>query len=292
MTSKEPLRIAFFGTPQFAKIVLEELDQANYAPLLVVSQEDKARGRHLAVVPTEVKMWALEHSVDVLTPLSLKSDAPELDILYNSEWDLFIVAAYGQLLPKRLLQVPKYGTLNVHPSLLPKLRGASPVRSAILEDQRDAVGVSIMVLDEEMDHGPIVAQARIEPDPWPVGALMLEDLLAHEGGKLLVEAIPPYIQGEIIPEPQDHTLATFSKKIEKSMGEITLNGNPYENLRRIKALEGWPCAYFFLQKNGKPFRVKVLDAELGVDGILHITRVIPEGRGEMDFDAFMRGFKS
>jgi methionyl-tRNA formyltransferase len=289
MSKHEPLRIAFFGTPDFAVRVVKELDAARMTPLLVVTQEDKARGRHLTVVPTEMKLWAIEHGVDVITPRTLTKDAPELTILENSEWDLFVVASYGTILPEWVLEIPKHGVLNVHPSLLPKLRGASPVRSAILTDQRDAVGVSIIKLDAEMDHGPIVAQARIEPDPWPVGATMLEDLLATEGGKLLAEAIPLYISGDIIPEAQDHAKATYSKKIEKSMGEITLDGNPYENLRRIKALEGWPSAYFFVQKNGKPLRVKVLDAELGVDGALSVTKVVPEGKGEMTYPDFLRG---
>ncbi len=290
MSSKEPLRIAFFGTPEFAVRILEALDDASMTPLLVVTQEDKARGRHQVVVPTEAKLWAMEHGVDVITPRSLTED-PELAILENSEWDLFVVASYGKIIPKRLLDMPKHGVLNVHPSLLPKLRGASPVRSAILLDQRDAVGVSIMKLDEEMDHGPILAQARIEPDPWPVGAAMLEDALAREGGALLVEAIPPYVAGEIVPEEQDHSQATYSKKIEKAMGEITLDGNPHENLRRIKALEGWPCAYFFVEKRGKPYRVKIVDAELGVDGALYVTKVIPEGKGEMSYKDFLHGMK-
>ena len=202
----------------------------------------------------------MEHAVDVITPHNLVNDI-SLSILDNSEWDLFVVASYGKILPKNLLVLPKHGVLNVHPSLLPLLRGASPVRSAIMLDQRDAVGVTIMKLDEEMDHGPIIAQARIEPDPWPIGATLLEDTLAREGGALLVEAIPPYVAGEITPEEQDHSKATYSKKIEKAMGEITLDGNAHENLRRIKALEGWPCAYFFAEKNGKPLRVKIMDVE-------------------------------
>lgn len=288
---KEPLRIAFFGTPKFATAILKELDAGGFTPMLVVTGEDKPRGRHLEIVPTEVKLWAEEHDVDVITPRYLLGDDASLSLLLNSEWDLFVVAAYGNILPQHILDIPKHGVLNVHPSLLPKLRGASPVRTAILTDQKDAVGVSIMLLDAEMDHGPIVAQARIEPEVWPMGAELLEALLAEVGGQLLVEAIPPYIAGDIIPESQDHAQATYSKKIEKHMGEVDPTGNPAENLRRIKALEGWPCAYFFIEKDGKPFRVKIVDAELGVDGALHITRVVPEGKKEMDYKDFERGNK-
>jgi methionyl-tRNA formyltransferase len=290
--STTPLRIAFFGTPEFALHVVHELDGANLSPLLVVTQPDKPRGRGQDTLPTPMKLWALEHSVDVVTPSSLRGDSPELSLLHNSEWDLFVVASYGHILPKRILELPRFGVMNVHPSLLPKLRGASPVRSAILTDQRDAVGVSIILLDEEMDHGPILAQARIEPDPWPVGARALEDLLAEEGGKLLAEVIPLFVSGGITPEPQDHALATYTTKIEKPMGEIDLNGNPHENLRRIKALEGWPSAYFFVKKNGKPMRVKVVDADINVQGELVISRVIPEGKAEMEYTAFLHGLHS
>lgn len=293
MSTKEQLRIAFFGTPIFATVILDEMDAGGYTPMLVITQEDKARGRHLEVVPTEVKLWAEQHDVDVITPRGLVSGDPSLSLLFNSEWDLFVVASYGNILPQNILDIPKHGVLNVHPSLLPKLRGASPVRTAILTDQKDAVGVSIMLLDSEMDHGPIVAQARIEPEVWPMGALLLEELLAHVGGQLLVEAIPPYIVGEIIPESQDHSVATYSKKIEKHMGEVELGGNPMENLRRIKALEGWPCAYFFIKKDGKPFRVKIIDADINVDGgALEILRVIPEGKKEMDYKDFKRSYLS
>ncbi len=285
------LRIAFFGSPEFAVSVLEELSEVGFTPALVVTQPDKPKGRALELAPTPVKIWATERDIDVIEPKSLKGDDPALTQLLNSEWDLFIVAAYGLIIPKRLLELPKYKTLNVHPSLLPKLRGASPVRTAILTDQRDAVGVSIMRLDEQMDHGPILAQASLEPDPWPVGAPMLEDTLAHEGGKLLVEAIPLWIQGELPEEPQDDSQATFCDKITKAMGEIDLHGNAYENYRKILALEGWPGTYFFIQKRGKPFRVKIVEAEYGLDGELHILRVIPEGKREMSYHDFLLGVK-
>lgn len=288
---KEPLRIAFFGTSTFSTAVLEELVDANLAPLLVVTQEDKPKGRNLETAPTDAKVWAEEHGIDVITPHTLREDDVATFPLLNTEWDMFIVASYGKILPKAILDLPKHGVLNVHPSLLPKLRGASPVRTAILADQKDAVGVSIIVLDEEMDHGPILAQARIEPEVWPIGAVILEDLLAHEGGKLLVEAIPLYVAGELSPEAQDDSKATYSNKIEKSMGEVELDGNPYENLRRVKALEGWPCAYFFIKKDDKPFRVKIIDAEIGQDDTLEILRVVPEGKSEMSYKDFLRGLK-
>lgn len=284
------LRIAFFGSPDFAIAVLEELKRAGVTPALIVTQPDKPKGRSLAVTPTPAKIWAVEHEIDVIEPIKLSGDDPSLSILLNTEWDLFIVAAYGLLIPQNILAIPKHKTLNVHPSLLPKLRGASPVRTAILTNQRDAVGVSIMRLDEKMDHGPIIAQARLEPEPWPVGAIMLEDTLAHVGGELLAEALPLWIKGELPEEPQDDLAATYSEKINKAMGEVILHGNAEDNYRKIMGLEGWPGAFFFLEKNGKPYRVKITKAELGLDGELYIEKVIPEGKGEMDYKDFMRGF--
>lgn len=144
---------------------------------------------------------------------------------------------------KEILRIPKYGTLNVHPSLLPKLRGASPIISAILEDEKKT-GVTIMLVDEKMDHGPIVAQASIEIEDWPPRASMLLEMLAVEGGNLLAEVIEPFIAGEITPEEQKHDEATYTKKIQKEDGLIDLSGDPYENLRKIRAFEGWPGTHF------------------------------------------------
>ena len=180
--------------------------------------------------------------------------------------------------------------LNIHPSLLPKLRGASPVRTAILTDQKDAVGVTIMQMDEELDHGPIVAQARIEPEDWPVGALLLEELLAREGAKLLVEIYGEWMTSAITPEIQNHELSSYAPKITKLMGEINFGANPHENLRKVKALEGWPGTFFFVtREDGSQERIKIVDATIGKDGDFELTRVIPEGKREMPYADFLRG---
>lgn len=282
-----PLKIVFFGTSEFSVAVLEEMEAAGFIPAVLITQEDKPQGRNLVLTPSPAKVWAAARGIEVLEPHKL--DEKHLAPILNSEWDLFVVASYGKLIPKYILDLPRHGTLNVHPSLLPKLRGASPVRTAILEGDRSAVGISIIKLDEEMDHGPIIAQARIEPEDWPMGAILLETMLAHEGGKLLAEAIPLWISGDITPEEQDHEKATFSQKIEKSMGEIDLLGDPLSNLRKIKAFEGWPGTFFFQDRNGKKIRVKIMDAELDDEEKLRILRVIPEGKKEMDYEDFLRG---
>lgn len=282
------LRIAFFGTPEFAADILEELARAHITPSIVVAAPDAPRGRNLVMTPPEAKVWALEHDIEVLQPHTLRLDGADeaRDILYNSEWDLFIVASYGKILPQALLDLPRHGTLNVHPSLLPLYRGPSPIRSAMLDDRKDAVGVSIMLLDSGVDTGPIVAQGRVQIEEWPQ-ATILEKLLAHEGGELLAEVIPLWVKGEITPEPQDSANATHSKKLTKEMGELDLGGDPYQNFLKIQALAGWPGTYFFTERNGKRMRVKITEASYA-DDTLTIERVIPEGKKEMPYEDFLR----
>ena len=274
---KPDTSIIFFGTPRFAVYVLEELAEVSIVPAIVVTQPDRPAGRGLKVKEPPVKTWALEHGIPVIQE-SLNAKLQTL----NVSLDLFIVAAYGKILPAELLNLPAKGVLNVHPSLLPKFRGASPIESQILADERE-VGVSIMELDEEMDHGPIVAQASITPEEWPIRASMLEELLAREGGKLLAEAIPPYMEDKIIPEPQDHTKATFTKKISKEDGLIQLSDDPYSNYLKFCAYDGWPGTYFF--QNGK--RVKIADAKYE-SGAFAPLRVIPEGKKETGYQDYLR----
>lgn len=286
---KHDLRIAFFGTPTFAVAILEELKKAHILPTLIVTAPDAPRGRGLVLTPPEVKEWAEEHEIEVLQPetLRIQGKADEArDILYNSEWDLFIVASYGKIIPQALLDLPRFGALNVHPSLLPFYRGPSPIRSAILDDNKEAVGVSIMKLDAGVDTGPLLAQGRVQIEEWPQ-ASVLEALLAHEGGQLLAEVIPLWVKGEITPEPQDDAQATHSKKLTKEMGLIDLEGDPYQNFLKIQGLEGWPGTYFFKEKGGTQVRVKITEATFE-DGALTITKVIPEGKKEMAYADFLR----
>lgn len=279
--------IVFFGTEPLATGVLDELESASITPALVVTSPDAPQGRKHVLTPPHAKMWAQERGIPVLQPKTLTGD--DIAPLMNTDWNLFIVASYGKILSGSLLSLPKYGTLNVHPSLLPKLRGASPIRSAILENMRET-GVSIMLMDEEIDHGPIVAQARIELEEseWPPRATVFEALLAHAGGQLLAETIPLWLAGKITPEEQNHEKATFSQKITKEDGKINLADDPYQNLLKIRAYDGWPGTYFIHSKNGKDIRIKITDAELAEDGSLKILRVIPEGKKEMDYSDFLR----
>lgn len=281
--------IAFFGTSRFAVFVLEELVAQGIEPDVIVTTPDKPAGRGLQMAPSPVKVWAEENSIPVISPASLKENSEELSLLMNSDWELFIVASYGKIIPKTVLDLPRRGTLNVHPSLLPKFRGPSPIETQILEDERET-GVTIMLLDEEVDHGPIVAQASITPETWPLKRLLLKELLGREGGKLLAEAIPPWLKETFEPEPQDHSKATFTKKMAKEDGEISLEDDGYKNYLSFCAHEEWPGTFFFVERNGKKIRVKVIDA-IYEEGVFTPTVVVPEGKREMPYDDFLKGLR-
>jgi len=280
------LKIVFFGTTEYTIVVLDELKRAGIIPTLIVTTPDKPKGRKLISTPPPIKIWAEKESIDVVQPEQL-TDKTFLEELQNTNWDLFIVVFYGKILPKKILEIPQHGVLNVHPSLLPKFRGPSPVQTAILEDERKN-GISIILLDEEMDHGPIVAQARIEIDGWPPKENILSGILALEGGKLLAEVIPQWVAGHITSEEQDHKSATYTDIIKKEDGLIDFNDAPYENYRKIQAYDTWPGTYFFTKRNGKKIRIKIIDASFS-DGVLTIEKIIPEGKKEMKYEDFLRG---
>lgn len=284
--AKQDMKMVYFGTPHFSEYVLEELEQAGISPQLIVTTPDKPAGRGLALKSSPVRLWAEERGIDVITPETLTIEDGAAEILFNSEWDLFVVAAYGKLLPKNILDIPQKGTLNVHPSLLPKFRGPSPIESQILADAKE-VGVSVILLDEKTDHGPILAQASITPEPWPFTRVMLEDLLWHEGGKLLAEAIPQWLTGQLKTSPQDDAEATFTLKLSKEDGFIDLSEGGYTNYLKYAAYEGWPGTYFFIEKNGKKIRIKIVEATYENE-VFTPTRIVPEGKKEMLYVDFMR----
>ncbi|HYF12687.1 MAG TPA: methionyl-tRNA formyltransferase [Candidatus Paceibacterota bacterium] len=284
MSAKEPL-FTFFGTPRFAVVVLDALEERGLLPALVVTAPDKQKGRGLKLSASPVKEWALERGIDVLEPNDLK-DEQFIAELKNTEWDVFIVAAYNKILPKNIFDIPNHGTLNVHPSLLPKFRGPSPALSAILSDER-ATGVTIMQIAEKMDAGPIVAQAKVELEEsaWPPKGSLFEDLLAKEGGTLLAEILPDWIAGKIDAEEQNESLATYTRKFKDEDARINIEGDPHEQLRKIRAFDKNPRAYFL--KGIK--RVIITEAQIENDALV-IKRVIPEGKKEMSFADFLKNY--
>ena len=279
-------KFVFFGTSSFSVIILDELKKSGFVPALIVTQEDKPKGRHLILTAPPAKLWAQANNIPFIQPTSLKEPTVK-SILSTTNYELFIVASYGKIISQEIIDIPKHKTLNVHPSLLPKLRGPSPIQSAIL--QENETGVTIMRLDAKMDEGPIVAQKKIAIPQWPPYADDLEELLGHEGGKLLAETIPDWVSGKIKEKPQDSKLATYCKKIEKEDAYIDLSDNQETNLRKIRGYAGWPNAYTQFTHLGKTFRLVIKRARIE-DGKLVLERVIPEGRKEMDFGDFKHGF--
>jgi methionyl-tRNA formyltransferase len=282
-------RFVFFGTPDIAVHVLNELERAGYRPDLIVTNPDQPVGRAQTLTPPPTKVWATERGIQVVQPTHLKDEA-ELSSTFSG-YDVFIVAAYGKIIPSWLLALPAYGTLNVHPSLLPKLRGASPIRSAILEDIRET-GVTIMLMDSDLDHGPILAQEKAELDPhtWPIRGTILDTLLASQGGRLLARTLPQFLEGNIEPQAQDHTHATFCAKITKSMGELMIDplhlpvgDEAYAAYLKVCAFDGWPGTY--CMHNNR--RIKITDARLSPTGAFEILTVIPEGKREQPFSQYL-----
>ncbi|MEI6296103.1 MAG: methionyl-tRNA formyltransferase [bacterium] len=288
-TNKQP-KIVFWGTPEFAVLVLKEMDQCGILPIAVVTAPDKAKGRKMLVTPTPVKVWAEERGIPVYQPEKLK------EFTIKEEHDLFIVAAYGKIIPKNVLDSAKLGTLNVHPSLLPKWRGPSPIQSAILAGDKET-GVSVILLDEEMDHGPVLKTKSVNLENLNFDYIKLEEKLAGKGGKLLCELIQPWANGEIKPTPQDHTVATFCKKIEKSDGliesEIILSEGidlekSQEAERKVRALNPDPGTFTIFKTKDKNIRVKIIKAKI-IENRFVPEKVIPEGKKEMLWTDFLRG---
>ena len=277
------IRFAFFGTSRIAIGILDALERSGYAPALVVAAPDAPRGRGLRLAPPPAKEWASARGIPVLQP-----DEFNTNILQNIgiDWDVYIVVDYGKILPKALLDIPKCGSLNVHFSLLPRYRGASPIRSAILNDDRN-IGTSIILLVEKLDEGPVVAQKKIMSPTWPPRAAELEDLFIRESGRLLVQILPEWVAGRIEAREQNHDIATYCEKIEKKDGLLDLSDDAYKNLLKIRAYEGWPGTYAFFERNGKRIRVQILDAHVESEG-LAIDKVKPEGRKEMPYADFLR----
>lgn len=281
------MKYAFFGSADFSVFVLEELERQGKLPDLLVTTPDKPKGRKLLLSPNPAKEWALKKNIKIAEFKNLGSGAKEE--LAKEEWDVFLVAAYGKIILPDVFNIPKRQTLNIHPSLLPKYRGASPVEHQILNDEKD-VGVSLMVIDEFLDHGPVVAQKKVEISDWPSKKMELEKILAEEGAKLFVEIFPKWLSGYIQEQPQDESKATFTTKLKKEDGLLDLNADAHMNLLKVKALEVWPTTYFFVDKDEKKMRVIITDAELE-GGQFKILRVIPEGKKEMNYTDFLRGLK-
>lgn len=252
---KNSLRFVFFGSSRFSQYVLEELEATGLHPVFKVTKAKE--------------------------PLPLEK-------LKKLKADIFIVASFGKILSKEVLELPKKGTLNVHPSLLPNLRGATPIQSTILG--RGEPGVTIIKMDEEVDHGPIIAQAKVPIKPWPDYYSVVEEKLGRVGGQILGAVLPKYIIGEIKEAPQKHDRASYTKLIKKTDGLLDLKAPAEENLRKVLAYDVWPGTFFFHQKKNPAREIRVtVKRALVQDGEFLPLRVVPEGKREMNWADFLHG---
>lgn len=282
-------RFVFFGTPDIAVISLEALRASGMLPSCVITAPDARQGRGMLLTPSPAAQWADSNGIPTLKPEKL-SDGEFVDQLASFGAEFFVVVAYGKIIPKKILELAKFGTLNMHPSLLPRHRGPSPIESQILtETDVSGVGVSVMLLDEQMDHGPVLSQESVgdELPEWPVAASRLRELLARRGAALLTKTIPLYLSGKTSPKPQDDTSATYCSMVRKEHAQLDLSDDPRQNYLKILAYDVWPRAYFFAEKNSKKIRVIVTSARLE-SGVLVLERVIPEGKKEMAYADFLR----
>ena len=273
------MKIIFFGTSKFAENILKKINNIS----LVVTRPDMPQGRKKILTPPLVKVLAEQKSIPLLQPVKLDDNFNQK--ISALKPDIFVIAEYGNILPKSLLAIPQHGALNIHPSLLPKYRGPSPVQTALLNNETET-GVTIIKLDEKMDHGPILNRQKIiinKQDNYT----SLSKKLAQTGAELLIKTIPDYVSGKIKPQPQDHTKATFTKIIKKQDGLITEKKTAQEIHNLWRAYIEWPGIFL---SNG----TKLLNLELITDkknnNLLKINRLQPTGKKAMDAQSYINGY--
>ena len=303
-------RIVFMGTPDFAVPAFQSLLDSQCPVVAVCTQPDRPAGRGRGVTASPVKQLAVSRGIQVLQPATLK-DPATIEQLKSLAPDAIVVVAYGQLLPRSILDIPRYGCLNIHPSLLPRHRGASPIPWAILEGD-EVTGVSIMLMDTGMDTGPVLAQEQehiLQSDTTPT----LSGRLASLAARLLTDTLSRWFSGSIPPQPQDNARATYSRIIQKEDGEIPWERPATEISRRIRAFLPWPACYTWYEGKmlkvlkalplaGRPGCVpgrvvpmspdQVDSSDIGVetgDGVLALQVVQIEGKKEMPASVFARG---
>ena len=320
------MRAIFMGTPSYAVPVLETLLSLDGRVVGVYTQPDKPSGRGRILEPSPVKVAALEHGITVLQPTALRR-IEEQQKLASLKPDVIVVAAYGKILPREVLDIPPYGCVNVHPSLLPKYRGPSPVATAILEGE-NRTGTTLILLDEGMDTGPMLSSDSV---PIHNGVTTTEDLtylLFSLGAQLLQEVLPLWLESKVIPRPQNHGQASLTKKLEKGDGEARWDMPAEELERRVRAFTPWPglfthwkgrllkilSAVCYSTRSGAPPDVGALrpsapgvrgepgtvvplerpDVAVGVvtgRGILGLRGLQIEGRRAVSSEEFVRGYR-
>lgn len=311
------MKIVFMGTPDFAAVALEAIIKAGHEVSCVVTQPDKPKGRGKEMQYPPVKECALRYGLPVLQPVKIKT-AEAIEALRQYEADIYIVAAFGQILSQEILDIPQYGCVNIHASLLPKYRGAAPIQWAILEGETET-GITVMQMNAGLDTGDMLTKKTVQITAADTGE-SLHDKLSRAGAELIVETLPLIEQGKITPQTQDDTQSSYARMLNKSMGCIDWNKSAVEIERQIRALNSWPSAYTtYRDKTMKLWEARVetiKDAgEQGVsedkaaeagqiaavekdcvkvmtgDGLLCITSVQLAGKKRMAVKEFLLGYQ-
>jgi methionyl-tRNA formyltransferase len=269
------MRIVFMGTPEFAVPSLLALLRSDYAVVGVVTQPDRPKGRGQELAESPVKQLAVQHKVSILQPLKMK-DPGFLDALAAWKPDLIVVAAFGRILPKIILDLPPHHCINVHASLLPKYRGAGPIQWAIIRDERET-GITTMLMDEGMDTGAILLQEKVSIAPDDTAGT-LSSKLAEVGGRLLIETLAGLQNGTVTPRPQDSSQATMAPLLKKEDGLLDWTMPALGLANRVRGLSPWPGAYTYLgEDRWVIWKAAVLDRSAAVMSPGTIVDVTKEG---------------
>lgn len=300
------MRVIFMGTPDFSVGTLEALLETGHEVVLAVTQPDKPKGRRGCIQFPPVKEAALLHGIEVYQPRKIRE--PEcIAYLEQYQADIIVVVAFGQILPKEILEMPRYGCVNVHASLLPKYRGAAPIQWAVINGEPIS-GVTTMRMDQGLDTGDIIMKQEVALTEEETGGSLFERL-AQTGAELLIRTLQAIEEGSAVYTPQDHQAATHTSIIKKQLGEIDWNKSALEIERLIRGLNPWPSAYTYLHgKTLKIWKATVAESqterEIGTvaavlknclavqtaKGLLLLEEVQLEGKKRMTTDAFLRGF--
>ena len=303
------MNIVFMGTPDFAVYSLRALAESEYSLTGVVTQPDRPKGRKKEPVWSPVKAEAVKYGIPVLQPVRVRRNPEAYEALREMAPDLIVVAAFGQIIPKEILELPRFGCINVHASLLPAYRGAAPIQHAIL-DGAERTGVTIMQMSEGLDTGDMISSRETEIRPDDTGGSLF-DRLAEEGAKLLLETLPSIFDGTAVrtPQPAESTTA-YAAMITRESGRIDFKNSAARIERQVRAMNPWPAAWTTLDgKNLKIWKARAeagpeaegdecgsfsADPERGIavrtgDGILFIEELQMEGRRRMTAKEFLRG---
>lgn len=302
------MRLVFMGTPDFSVGTLQALIEAGHEIVGVVTQPDKPKGRGKTLLPTPVKAVALEHNLPVYQPERAR-DPQFVELMQSLAPEAIIVVAFGQILPKAILDLPKYGCINVHASLLPEYRGAAPIQWAVIDGKKES-GVTIMRMNEGLDTGDMISKTVVPLAEDETGGSLF-DKLSEEGAKLCVTTLEEIAAGRAVYEKQPEESTTdYARMIDKKMGEIDWTQSAEKIEQLIRGLNPWPSAYTYLNgKSLKIWKAEVLE-EMSEEqpghvvkaekdklyiqtgkGILNVQELQLEGKKRMEIDAFLRGYQ-